>query len=72
MAGRLEIPTAWSQDGEDASPGTDGYWSEAFQRLVGTLWLRATMHAELSGGGAERAAATDQTEIRRRVDGRWR
>lgn len=37
-ADRLAVP-------EDAS----GYWAEAFERLVGTLRLRATMHAELAG-----------------------
>ncbi|PSJ24585.1 hypothetical protein B7P34_32565, partial [Streptosporangium nondiastaticum] len=29
--------------------GAGAYWEEAFQRLVGTLRLRATMLAELSG-----------------------
>ncbi|MBZ4323115.1 DUF5691 domain-containing protein, partial [Streptomyces huiliensis] len=35
---------------EDAAPpGAAGYWAEAFQRLAGTLRLRATMRAELAG-----------------------
>ncbi|MFF3288169.1 DUF5691 domain-containing protein [Streptomyces sp. NPDC003023] len=47
-AGRLEALTATPDEQEDASPGAGGYWSEAFQRLVSTLRLRATMHAELA------------------------
>ncbi|KAB7852791.1 DUF5691 domain-containing protein [Streptomyces mobaraensis] len=35
---------------EDAAPpGAAGYWAEAFQRLAGTLRLRAVMRAELAG-----------------------
>ncbi|MFE6690784.1 DUF5691 domain-containing protein [Streptomyces sp. NPDC057743] len=48
-ADRLEMLTALTDEPEGASPGSVGYWAEAFQRLVGTLRLRATMHAELSG-----------------------
>ncbi|MER5459264.1 DUF5691 domain-containing protein [Streptomyces sp. NPDC002668] len=48
-AGRLEILTATPDEPEGASPGAGGYWSEAFQRLVSTLRLRATMGAELRG-----------------------
>ncbi|KUL54085.1 hypothetical protein ADL22_03395 [Streptomyces sp. NRRL F-4489] len=48
-AGRLELLTAATEEPEGASPGSGGYWSEAFQRLVGTLRLRATLHAELAG-----------------------
>ncbi|GAA2941122.1 DUF5691 domain-containing protein [Streptomyces enissocaesilis] len=55
-AGRLEILTATPDEQEDASPGAGGYWSEAFQRLVGTLRLRAAMLSELSEG---RAAGPD-------------
>lgn len=47
QAPRLEVLTATPDEPEDASPGAGGYWSEAFQRLVSTLRLRATMHAEL-------------------------
>ncbi|WP_244315618.1 DUF5691 domain-containing protein [Streptomyces albidochromogenes] len=47
-ADRLEILTTTPDEQEDASPGAAGYWSEAFQRLVGTLRLRAAMLAELS------------------------
>ncbi|MFF3453029.1 DUF5691 domain-containing protein [Streptomyces sp. NPDC002730] len=48
-ASRLEILTATPDEPEGASPGAGGYWSEAFQRLVSTLRLRATMTAELRG-----------------------
>ncbi|WP_241720910.1 DUF5691 domain-containing protein [Streptomyces lydicus] len=47
-ADRLALLTAVTDEPEGASPGSGGYWSEAFQRLVGTLRLRATMHAELA------------------------
>ncbi|MFF3751138.1 DUF5691 domain-containing protein [Streptomyces sp. NPDC002018] len=47
-AGRLELLTATPDESEDASPGAGGYWSEAFQRLVSTLRLRAAMLAELA------------------------
>ncbi|WP_405676047.1 DUF5691 domain-containing protein [Streptomyces sp. NBC_01511] len=49
-APRLEILTATPDEPEGASPGAGGYWSEAFQRLVSTLRLRAAMMAELTGG----------------------
>ncbi|MGP3950436.1 DUF5691 domain-containing protein [Streptomyces sp. 7N604] len=48
QADRLELLTAIPDETESASPGAGGYWSEAFQRLVGTLRLRATMHRELA------------------------
>ncbi len=47
-ADRLEPLTAAPEEPPDSSPGAGGYWSEAFQRLVGTLRLRAAMHAELA------------------------
>ncbi|MEU3104272.1 DUF5691 domain-containing protein [Streptomyces griseoflavus] len=47
-AGRLDALLAVPDEPEDASPGAGGYWSEAFQRLVTTLRLRAAMLAELS------------------------
>ncbi|MEU6082215.1 DUF5691 domain-containing protein [Streptomyces sp. NPDC047108] len=56
QADRLELLTATPDEAEGASPGAGGYWSEAFQRLVGTLRLRAAMHRELeddSGTGPE-------------------
>ncbi|MFC6062683.1 DUF5691 domain-containing protein [Streptomyces ochraceiscleroticus] len=56
-ADRLDMLTAQGGEPEDGSPGADGYWSEAFQRLVGTLRLRATMHAELTGRDAPHAGA---------------
>ncbi|MFE9696959.1 DUF5691 domain-containing protein [Streptomyces sp. NPDC006270] len=46
-ADRLEVLTATQDEREGASPGAGGYWSEAFQRLVSTLRLRAAMEAEL-------------------------
>ncbi|MFF8288272.1 DUF5691 domain-containing protein [Streptomyces sp. NPDC016309] len=48
QADRLEILTAVPDEPEGASPGAGGYWSEAFQRLVATLRLRAAMQAELA------------------------
>uniref|UniRef100_UPI000CD51D0F DUF5691 domain-containing protein n=1 Tax=Streptomyces sp. SM11 TaxID=565557 RepID=UPI000CD51D0F len=47
-ADRLEVLTAAQDEQEGASPGAGGYWSEAFQRLVSTLRLRAAMEAELT------------------------
>ncbi|MFK4185861.1 DUF5691 domain-containing protein [Streptomyces sparsogenes] len=47
QADRLEVLTAISDEPEDGSPGAGSYWSEAFQRLVGTLRLRAAMRREL-------------------------
>ncbi|MFC4606568.1 DUF5691 domain-containing protein [Streptomyces maoxianensis] len=48
-AGRLELLTATPDETEGAAPGAGGYWSEAFQRLVSTLRLRAAMRVELGG-----------------------
>ncbi|GGW83957.1 hypothetical protein GCM10010297_00560 [Streptomyces malachitofuscus] len=47
-AGRLDALLAVPDEPENASPGAGGYWSEAFQRLVTTLRLRAAMLAELT------------------------
>lgn len=47
-ASLLELLTATPDEPEDASPGAGGYWSEAFQRLVSTLRLRASMLTELA------------------------
>nr|WP_234336161.1 DUF5691 domain-containing protein [Streptomyces sp. NRRL S-920] len=44
---RLETLTAIPDEPEDASPGAGSYWSEAFQRLVTTLRLRAAIRDEL-------------------------
>ncbi|MFK4067403.1 DUF5691 domain-containing protein [Streptomyces sp. NPDC029674] len=44
---RLEALTAVPDEPEDASPGAGSYWSEAFQRLVTTLRLRAAIRDEL-------------------------
>lgn len=49
-ARQLESLTARPDEAEDTSPGAGGYWSEAFQRLVSTLRLRAAMRAELLDG----------------------
>ncbi|WP_327697202.1 DUF5691 domain-containing protein [Streptomyces sp. NBC_00459] len=46
-AGRLDGLLAIPDEGENASPGAGTYWAEAFQRLVGTLRLRAAMAEEL-------------------------
>ncbi|MER7725389.1 DUF5691 domain-containing protein [Streptomyces sp. NPDC096323] len=45
-ADRLEVLTTTPDEPADASPGANGYWSEAFQRLVSTLRLRAAMDRE--------------------------
>ncbi|MFK4144293.1 DUF5691 domain-containing protein [Streptomyces sp. NPDC004065] len=45
---RLDALLAVPDEPENASPGAGGYWAEAFQRLVTTLRLRATMMRELS------------------------
>ncbi|MEU8519668.1 DUF5691 domain-containing protein [Streptomyces sp. NBC_01216] len=47
--GQLESLAAQPAAPEEASPGAGGYWSEAFRRLLSTLRLRASMHAELAG-----------------------
>lgn len=47
-SGRLDALLAISDEPENASPGAGGYWSEAFQRLVTTLRLRAAMLTELT------------------------
>ncbi|MBT3154619.1 hypothetical protein HTV45_27745 [Streptomyces sp. CHD11] len=47
-AARLDALLAVPDEPEDASPGAGSYWSEAFQRLVSTLRLRASMLAELT------------------------
>ncbi|MGW7281563.1 DUF5691 domain-containing protein [Streptomyces sp. NPDC054844] len=52
-AGRLDGLLAIPDEPEDASPGAGGYWAEAFQRLVGTLRLRAAMAEELGAGKEE-------------------
>ncbi|MEE4490908.1 DUF5691 domain-containing protein [Streptomyces sp. BE230] len=49
-ADRLEVLTTTPDEPADASPGANGYWSEAFQRLVSTLRLRAAMDLELRPG----------------------
>ncbi|MFE3514868.1 DUF5691 domain-containing protein [Streptomyces sp. NPDC059166] len=54
-ADRLAVLTTTPDEPADASPGAGGYWSEAFQRLVSTLRLRAEMEAELAGTQAEPA-----------------
>ncbi|MEV6110273.1 DUF5691 domain-containing protein [Streptomyces sp. NPDC051940] len=60
-ADRLELLTRITDDETAAgtplgggSPGAVGYWSEAFQRLVATLRVRAAMLEELTGTDALR------------------
>lgn len=48
-AERLAPLTAIPEEAGGGSPGAGVHWAEAFQRLVGTLRLRETMLAELSG-----------------------
>lgn len=48
LADRVDALTAIPET--DSAPGAGNYWSEAFQRLAGTLRLRAAMLAELDGG----------------------
>ncbi|EST39349.1 hypothetical protein N566_02545, partial [Streptomycetaceae bacterium MP113-05] len=52
---RLAPLAALPDEPLNGSPGAGGYWAEAFQRLVGTLRMRATMLAELTGTGTEPA-----------------
>ncbi|MFD8980248.1 DUF5691 domain-containing protein, partial [Streptomyces sp. NPDC059564] len=47
-ASRLDALTTAAEPDPDTSPGAAAYWSEAFQRLVSTLRLRATMLTELT------------------------
>ncbi|WP_328330319.1 MULTISPECIES: DUF5691 domain-containing protein [unclassified Streptomyces] len=63
-APRLEVLTALPDETEGASPGAGGYWSEAFQRLVSTLNLRAAMAAELAGKPAGELAGELAGEAR--------
>ncbi|MHB9759313.1 DUF5691 domain-containing protein [Streptomyces sp. BYX5S] len=46
--GRLEGLTAAVDEPEGSAPGAGGYWTEAFQRLAGTLRLRHSMRTELT------------------------
>ncbi|GLF97657.1 DUF5691 domain-containing protein [Streptomyces yaizuensis] len=46
---RLDPLTVDPDGPEGSSPGAEGYWSEAFQRLTSTLRLREAMHRELTG-----------------------
>lgn len=62
LADRLEVLTAIAEEPRDGAPGAVGYWSEAFQRLVGTLRLRATMQAELAAAPDQPAGAPDPGE----------
>lgn len=48
VADRATPLTAVADEPADATPGAAAYWAEAFQRLVGTLRLRAAMLAELA------------------------
>ncbi|AJE85079.1 hypothetical protein SLNWT_4703 [Streptomyces albus] len=57
-AGRLAPLAAIPDEAEDAAPGAGGYWAEAFQRLLGTLQLRAAMRTELLAGREPDRAGT--------------
>jgi hypothetical protein len=48
-ADQVAVLSAAAEEPPDGSPGAGAYWSEAFQRLTGTLRLRAVMLAELRG-----------------------
>ncbi|WP_328632605.1 DUF5691 domain-containing protein [Streptomyces sp. NBC_00356] len=45
---RLDGLTAAVEEPEGSAPGAGGYWTEAFQRLAGTLRLRRAMRDELA------------------------
>nr|WP_322900209.1 DUF5691 domain-containing protein [Actinacidiphila rubida] len=46
---QVAVLSAAAEEPPDGSPGASTYWSEAFQRLTGTMRLRAVMLAELRG-----------------------
>ncbi|MGW5350539.1 DUF5691 domain-containing protein [Streptomyces sp. NPDC004031] len=46
-AEQVALLAAAGEDTANSAPGASAYWSEAFQRLAGTLRLRATMLTEL-------------------------
>lgn len=48
-AEQVAVLSAAAEELPDGAPGAAVYWSEAFQRLTGTLRLRAVMLAELRG-----------------------
>jgi hypothetical protein len=50
QAEQIAMLVASGEETADAAPGARAYWGEAFQRLAGTLRLRATMLAELRAG----------------------
>jgi hypothetical protein len=47
QADQVAVLSAAAEEPPDGSPGATVYWSEAFQRLTGTLRLRAIMLSEL-------------------------
>jgi uncharacterized protein DUF5691 len=51
-AEQVAVLSAAAEEPPDGAPGAGAYWSEAFQRLTGTLRLRAVMLAELRGAPA--------------------
>ncbi|WP_438873682.1 DUF5691 domain-containing protein, partial [Streptomyces alkaliterrae] len=59
QADRLAPLAARPDEPEDAAPGAAGYWSDAFDRLVCTLRIRAEMRAEM---GAEMHAGPPRAE----------
>ncbi len=52
-ADQVAVLAAGAEEPPNGSPGAGAYWSEAFQRLTGTLRLRALMLAELRGGDGD-------------------
>lgn len=47
VADQVALLGGATEDAPNGSPGASAYWAEAFQRLAGTLRLRAVMFAEL-------------------------
>ncbi|MFF7197925.1 MULTISPECIES: DUF5691 domain-containing protein [unclassified Streptomyces] len=61
-ADQVGVLSAAAEEPPDGSPGAGAYWSEAFQRLTGTLRLRAVMLAELRGEATAPGAPGDGGE----------
>lgn len=56
-AEQVAVLSVAADDPPNGSPGASAYWAEAFQRLTGTLRLRALMTMELRGPSASGAPA---------------
>ena len=68
-ADRLEPLAAVPDEPEEGPPGAGAYWAEAFQRLVATLRLRATIRAELAGSDGELDGSPDGGRVGGPEDG---